>query len=217
MQHLAFVPKTSGPFEILCLGAHSDDIEIGAGGTILTLLRRYPAARVHWVVFAATHQREAEARNSAADFLSAAGQANIEIHDFPDGFFPDAFARLKRTFEALKSKVSPDLIFSHTRHDHHQDHRIVADLTWNTFRDHLILGYEVIKYDPDLGNPNLLVPLDRAIAEAKVGALMTHFRSQSSRRWFVPETFMAVMQIRGVHAAAPSGLAEGFYAPKMCI
>ena len=217
MQYLTFARDGSRPLEILCLGAHADDIEIGAGGTILTLLDRYPGARVHWIVFAANEVRAKEARASAAAFLAAASHFNVAVHDFHDGFFPSDFRLLKNTFEALKADVSPDLILSHFRNDHHQDHRIVADLTWNTFRDHLILGYEVIKYDPDLGNPNVFVPLDPVIAQTKVTALMDHFQSQRSRRWFIPETFMGMMHIRGVHAAAPSGLAEAFYGPKICL
>jgi LmbE family N-acetylglucosaminyl deacetylase len=217
MQHLTFARKATGRFEILCLGAHSDDIEIGAGGTILTLLDRFPDARVRWIVFAANEQRANEARASAMVFLSAAGEAKVTVHGFRDGFFPDEFSQLKQTFESLKAEINPDLILTHARGDHHQDHRVVADLTWNTFRDHLILGYEVIKYDPDLGNPNVFVPLEPNIAERKVNAIMDHFHSQHGRRWFVAETFLAVMRIRGVHSAAPSGLAEGFYGPKLCL
>jgi LmbE family N-acetylglucosaminyl deacetylase len=217
MQHLTFARANAKPLEILCLGAHSDDIEIGAGGTMLTLLDRYPGARVNWVVFAAREQRAAEARASATAFLAAAGSADVAIHEFRDGFFPDEFASLKKTFEILKSMVAPDLILTHTRNDHHQDHRVVAELTWNTFRDHLILGYEVIKFDPDLGNPNLFVPLQPEVAQAKVDALMNHFGTQRGRRWFTPGTFMGMMHIRGVHAAASSGLAEGFYGPKLCL
>jgi LmbE family N-acetylglucosaminyl deacetylase len=217
MQHLTLSRDIAKPLEILCLGAHSDDIEIGAGGTILTLLDRYPGTRVNWVVFAAKEQRAVEARASAAAFLAAAGRADVAIHEFRDGFFPDEFASLKKTFETLKSMVAPDLILTHTRNDHHQDHRVVAELTWNTFRNHLILGYEVIKFDPDLGNPNVFVPLQPELAQAKVDALMEHFSTQRGRRWFVPGTFMGMMHIRGVHAAAPSGLAEGFYGPKLCL
>jgi LmbE family N-acetylglucosaminyl deacetylase len=217
MQHLTFARNNAKPLEILCLGAHSDDIEIGAGGTILTLLDRYPGARVNWVVFAAKEQRAKEARASAAFFLAAAGWSDVAIHEFRDGFFPDEFAALKKSFENLKSVVTPDLILTHTKSDHHQDHRVVAELTWNTFRDHLILGYEVIKFDPDLGNPNVFVPIRPDVAQAKVDALMEHFNTQRQRRWFEPGTFMGMMHIRGVQAAAQSGLAEGFYGPKLCL
>jgi LmbE family N-acetylglucosaminyl deacetylase len=215
--HLTLARKGTQPLNILCLGAHSDDIEIGAGGTVLTILDRYPAAEVRWIVFAAGGQRAIEARASAAAFLVGAGRFEVTIYDFRDGFFPDQFGTLKTTFEDLKAQFTPDLVLSHSRNDHHQDHRVIADLTWNTFRDHLILGYEVIKYDPDLGNPNLFVPLEARVAQAKVDHLLEHFATQRGRRWFTAETFMGIMRVRGVHAAAQSGLAEGFYTPKLCL
>ncbi len=211
---LRLVPERT-PLSILCLGAHSDDIEIGAGGTVLTLLARHPGSRVRWVVFGAAGTRADEAQASARGFLSDAGQSRVDVHDFRDGFFPAAFATIKDMFEALKQEERPDLILTHMRADHHQDHRTLAELTWNTFRDHLVLGYEIPKYDPDLGNPELFVPLAPEIAERKVTLLMTHFPTQRQRRWFVPETFHGLMRLRGLQAAAPSGLAEGFHAPKL--
>jgi LmbE family N-acetylglucosaminyl deacetylase len=204
----------NAPLRILCLGAHSDDIEIGAGGTMLTLLRRHPAALVRWVVFSATGAREVEARDSAAAFLADAADSSVETHGFRDGFFPAEFVGMKETFETLKG-FQPDLILTHRRDDHHQDHRTVAELTWNTFRDHLVLAYEIPKYDPDLGNPNVFVPLTEEAAERKVAALMRHFGTQRSRRWFTPETFYGLMRIRGVQAAAASGLAEGLFGVKL--
>jgi LmbE family N-acetylglucosaminyl deacetylase len=204
------------PPTLLLLGAHSDDIEIGCGGTILTLLERHPGARVHWVVFSARGERAEEARAAAKRFLAGAGSAEVTLHTFRDGFFPAEFTALKEVFEGLKA-VKPDLVLTHRRADHHQDHRTLAELTWNTFRSHLVLEYEVPKYDPDLGNPNLFVPLDRAAAEAKVAALMAHFGSQRSRAWFTPETFLGLMRLRGVQCAAPTGLAEGFFAHKICL
>lgn len=214
MLPLALGPRTEQKLAILCLGAHADDIEIGAGGAILTLLERHSGSRVLWVVFSATPQRAAEARCSAGAFLERAGSAEVSVHDFQDGFFPSEFRPIKQTFEQMKA-FSPDLVLTHHKADHHQDHRVVAELTWNTFRDHLILEYEVPKYDPDLANPNVFIALSQLHAEAKIAALTTHFASQRSRRWFARETFLAMMQIRGVQAAAPSGLAEGFYAPKL--
>ncbi len=215
MQHLAFSGSNSGPLRILCLGAHSDDIEIGVGGTILTFLRQYSAVHVHWVVFSAGDARAIEARESAAAFLTHAGSSKVEIHKFRDGFFPAEFVELKEAFETLKQESQPDLILTHRRDDHHQDHRIVAELTWNTFRSHLILAYEIPKYDPDLGNPNVFVPLVEAEATRKVTTLMHHFGTQRSRHWFAPETFFGLMRLRGVQAAAPSGLAEGLYGVKL--
>lgn len=216
MLHLALAAPAARPLRILCLGAHSDDIEIGAGGTILALLERYPGAHVHWVVLSAPGERAQEAQTSAMAFLVKAGERRIDLHEFRDGLFPDETTSLKAVFEALKHDNAPDLIFTHVREDHHQDHRTVAEMTANTFRDHLVLGYEVPKYDPDLGNPNLLFGLSRTHADAKVALLMAHFATQRSRRWFLPETFRGLMHIRGVQSASPTGLAEGFYARKLC-
>ncbi|WP_245903656.1 PIG-L deacetylase family protein [Humitalea rosea] len=200
---------------ILCIGAHSDDIEIGAGGTILALLAQPRPVRVHWIVFSASPQRAQEARASAAEFLTGADAALIEVEDMRDGFFPAEFLRVKERFEVLKQASRPDLILTHTRDDHHQDHRCLAELTWNTFRKHLILGYEIPKYDPDLGNPNLFMPLSSEVAERKVAALMRHFKTQHARGWFTPETFHALMRLRGLQAAAQSGMAEAFHGPKL--
>jgi len=217
MLGLALNGHAGAPLSILCLGAHADDIEIGCGGALLTLLRRHPQSRVRWVVFAASQARAHEARLSATAFLQHAGSAEIVVHNFRDGYFPAQFAELKDQFEADKGGFTPDLVFTHARHDHHQDHRILAELSWNTFRNHLVLEYEILKYDPDLGNPNLFVPLAPELADSKVGALMTHFTSQHDRHWFTPETFYGHMRVRGVQCAAPSGFAEAFYAPKLCL
>ena len=217
MLPLALNPPPGEPLRILCLGAHSDDIEIGAGGALLTLLERHPGARVRWVVFSAPGERAQEARAAAAAFLAGAGEQRVDLHEFRDGLFPDETTGLKAAFEALKRDGAPDLIFTHTREDHHQDHRTVAEMTANTFRDHLVLGYEIPKYDPDFGNPNLFINLSPAHAEAKVAALMEHFATQRSKRWFRPETFRGLMHLRGVQSASPTGLAEGFYARKLCL
>lgn len=168
MQTLNLGRRDGAPLTILCLGAHADDIEIGAGGAIITLLDRYPGAHVRWVVFSATSERGDEARCSAGDFLAAAGWSSITVHSFRDGFFPSELPYVKDAFESLKETFQPNLIFTHHRADHHQDHRIIAELTWNTYRDHLVLEYEIPKYDPDMGNPNLFVPLQPGHAEAKV-------------------------------------------------
>ena len=216
MLRLALAAPADRPLRILCLGAHSDDIEIGAGGAILALLERHPGAHVHWVVFSAPGERAWEAQAAAAAFLATAGERRVDLHEFRDGLFPDEATSLKAAFEALKHGGAPDLIFTHVREDHHQDHRTVAEMTANTFRDHLVLGYEVPKYDPDLGNPNLFFDLSLTQADAKVAILMAHFASQRSRRWFRPETFRGLMHVRGVQSASPTGLAEGFYARKLC-
>jgi LmbE family N-acetylglucosaminyl deacetylase len=207
--------KTS--LSILCLGAHSDDIEIGCGGSVLNLLGRYPGATVTWMVLGASGPRIDEARASAAAFTQQARSCDVTVMDFRDGFFPAKFAEIKEAFERLKTQVEPDLIFTHMRADRHQDHRIVSDLTWNTFRRHLILEYEIPKYDGDLGQPNLYVPLSRAEADAKVDLLMTHFGTQRQRSWFTPDTFWALLRLRGIEAASPSGFAEAHFAHKVIV
>src|SRR5262249_8730539 len=163
------------------VGAHADDIDIGAGGTILTLLELHPGSRILWVVFSADEQRATEARGSAKAMLRAAASADVVIHHFSDGFFPSELVRMEHTFEELKS-FQPNLILTHYKADHHQDHRIVSELTWNTFRDHLVFEYEVLKYDPDLGNPNLFVQLSQDKAATKIDVLCKFFASQRQKR-----------------------------------
>jgi LmbE family N-acetylglucosaminyl deacetylase len=201
---------------ILCIGAHADDIEIGCGGTMLRLLRTFPRSTVHWVVFSAAGRRAGEARASAGRFLRGAGRRVVQVLEFRDGFFPDARTPIKEAFEALQP-VAPDLILTHTEHDRHQDHRLLAELTWNTFRDHLILEYEVPKYDGDLGSPNVFVPLGARERRRKIGILMASFPSQRRKRWFSPATFEALMRLRGVESAAREGYAEAFYARKLLL
>jgi LmbE family N-acetylglucosaminyl deacetylase len=215
--HLTLGAERDRALTILCLGAHSDDIEIGCGGTLLTLLDRYPTAAVHWVVLGAAGTRAAEAEASAGAFLRHAGRRHITVHGFRDGFFPADWVALKEAFEALKRDLSPDLILTHHRSDRHQDHRTVAELSWNTFRNHLVMEYEIPKYDADLGSPNLFVPLSRERAEAKVELLMTHFATQRQRSWFTPDTFWGLMRLRGIESASPSGFAEAFHAPKLLL
>ena len=205
------------PARVLALGAHSDDLEIGCGGTILRLVQEYPALEWHWLVLGATGERADEARASAEAFLEGAPARTVTVEAFRDGFFPYQGEQIKERFEELKRSFAPDLILTHYRHDLHQDHRLVADLTWNTFRDHLILEYEIPKYDGDLGSPNLFVRLDAATARRKVEGLLAGFPSQRSRRWFAEEVFLALMRLRGMESNAPSGYAEGFYCRKAVI
>jgi len=209
--------KTEEPLQILCLGAHSDDIEIGCGGTILQLAHRYPGCVFHWVVFSAIGVRETEARSSAALFTQSAVLAEPILKTYPDGFLPYVGADVKGSFEELKRAISPDLILSTSRKDAHQDHRLVAELTWNTFRDHLILEYEIPKYDGDLGQPSVFVPLSSGQCEQKIQYLMEVFASQQSKRWFQPETFRSLMRLRGMECNAPSGYAEAFYCRKLVL
>jgi len=209
--------NAESPFRILCLGAHSDDIEIGCGGTILRLVRQYPKCVLHWVVFSAVGVRADEARRAAALFAGAATIEGPLLQNFQDGFMPFTGAEVKAVFEDLKNAVSPDVIFTHNRRDAHQDHRLLAELTWNTFRDHLILEYEIPKYDGDLGQPNVFVPLETEVYNTKVRYIMDAFQSQHSKRWFRPETFLSLMRLRGMESNAPCGYAEAFYSRKLVI
>jgi LmbE family N-acetylglucosaminyl deacetylase len=206
----------AAPLKVLCLGAHSDDIEIGCGGTILRLLSAHRNLEIVWVVFSSSQEREREARNSAALFLQQAKQKEIIVNNFRDGFFPFDGAEIKNLFEGLK-RTSPDLIFTHNRNDAHQDHRMIEQMTWNTFRNHLILEYEIPKYDGDLGQPNFFVPLEQETYQRKIRYLMEAFNSQRTKRWFEPETFLALMRLRGMESVAPSGYAEAFFCRKLVI
>jgi LmbE family N-acetylglucosaminyl deacetylase len=205
------------PLRILCLGAHSDDVEIGCGGTVLRLLEERPASEVHWVVFSANGARESEARASAESFLAGARAKTIVTKSFRESYFPTAWADIKDFFEETRRAFEPDLVLTHHPKDLHQDHRVVGELTWNTFRNHLVLEYEIPKYEGDLGNPNLFVPLGRAHADRKVELLMQHFPSQASRPWFRPDTFHGLMSVRGVECHAPEGRAEAFHARKVVV
>ncbi len=200
---------------ILCIGAHADDIEIGCGGAILKLLADHSSAKVVWVVLSADDQREAEARRSADKFLADARESEIVIKRFRDTFFPYDGGEIKEFFRELQDRVSPDVIFTHRREDLHQDHQLVAELTWNTFRDHLILEYEIPKYEGDLGTPNVFYPLDRSVCARKVETIYREFVSQQSRSWFTEETFWSLLRIRGIECASPTGYAEAHYARKI--
>jgi LmbE family N-acetylglucosaminyl deacetylase len=203
------------PLKVLCLGAHSDDIEIGCGGTILRLLEQYKSTEVHWVVFSSDRTRSDEARSSAEAFLRTAKGKQITVKDFKDGFFPYCGAEIKTLFEELKQRVSPDVIFTHYRNDLHQDHRIICELTWNTWRDHLILEYEVPKYDGDFGTPNFFVELNETLCRRKLQCIVESFQSQRDKHWFAEETFLSVLRLRGMECRASSKYAEAFYSRKM--
>jgi LmbE family N-acetylglucosaminyl deacetylase len=217
MRPLTLRTDGDAALQILCLGAHSDDIEIGCGGTLLKLQAEHPNVNVHWVVFSADERRACEARRSVGLFLKPTCRRQVLVHSFRDGFFPSVWGEIKEQFEELKGQVSPDLVFTHYRGDRHQDHRVVSDLTWNTFRDHLILEYEIPKYDGDLASPNCYVPLDETTCRTKVDHVLAAFESQRGKRWFTSETVLGLMRLRGVEAAAPGGYAEGFYAHKLLL
>jgi LmbE family N-acetylglucosaminyl deacetylase len=200
---------------ILCLGAHSDDIEIGCGGSILRLLEENQNTEVYWIVFSADSKRKKEAESSADLFLAGAKKREIRVKNFRESFFPYIGADIKEYFEELKQQISPDLIFTPFREDLHQDHRLVAELTWNTFRDDLILEYEVVKYDGDLGSPNFFVPLNEPTCRKKIETIFKCFKTQGSRGWFTEDVFSSIMRIRGVECNAPDKFAEAFYCRKM--
>ncbi|MBT3069830.1 PIG-L family deacetylase [Rhodomicrobium sp. Az07] len=200
--------------DVLCLGAHSDDIEIGVGGTLLHWIASGADLHVHWAVLAANGERAREAKASAADFLTGAKKTTVEVHAFRDGYFDYQGADLKDWFEGLKRRVSPDIIFTHAREDAHQDHRAVSGLTWNSFRDHTILEYEIPKWDGDLRPLNMFVPLPAATVERKIQLLDRHFGSQRSKDWFNAATFRGLARLRGMECRAAEGFAEGFMARK---
>lgn len=208
--HLGRVTK------ILCLGAHADDIEIGCGGTLLAILAQQPAIEVTWVVLSAAGPRRKEAQAGAAAFLGGAARS-VVVRRFRDTFFPYIGGRIKEFFAELAGRVSPDIVFTHRRDDLHQDHRLTAELTWNTFRDHTIFEYEVPKYDGDLGQPSLFVPLDAATAQRKIELLLAAYPTQRARPWFRAETFGSLLRLRGLECNSPSGLAEAFYVRKLTL
>jgi LmbE family N-acetylglucosaminyl deacetylase len=199
---------------VLCLGAHSDDIEIGAGGAILRWIAMGVQLDVHWCVLSANGIRAEEAHASAAAFLAGGADVRIEIGSFRDGFFPYQGSEIKAWMEGVKGKCDPDIVLTHRRTDAHQDHRTVCDLTWNTFRDHLILEYEIPKWDGDLGKPNFYIPLDPAVMERKIELLLAHFGTQRSKDWFDAETFRGLARLRGMECRAPQRYAEAFTVQK---
>ena len=202
---------------ILCLGAHCDDIEIGCGGTLLRLLQEHPGSHVDWMVFSSTPPRRKEAQSAAALFLEKAKSKNVVILKFRDGFFPYDGARIKDEFERLKRLPAPDLIFTHCRHDLHQDHRLIQELTWNTYRGHLVLEYEIPKYDGDLGAPNFFMRLSDDHCREKIRHILAAFPTQALKHWFTEDLFRGLMRIRGIEAGGHTRHAEGFYCRKFVL
>jgi LmbE family N-acetylglucosaminyl deacetylase len=202
------------PRRVLAIGAHPDDIEIGCTGTILKLVEQDAVAEVRWVVLSGDGERAREARRSAEALLEGVPRSEVAVRDFPDGFFPYEGQRIKDFFEQLKDDFSPDVVFTHQRSDLHQDHRLSCELTWNTFRDHLILEYEVPKYDGDMSAPNAFVPLDERLRRRKVDHLMSYFGSQVSKGWFKEDLFSSLLRLRGMECNSPSSYAEAFFCRK---
>ena len=207
----------TGARSLLCIGAHCDDIEIGCGGTVLKLLASNPGIHVDWVVLTSDPERDIEARSAAEAMLADAASASVSIETFRGRFLPYVAADVKDYFDELGAKCKPDVVFTHFREDLHQDHRLLCDLTYNTFRDHLILEYEIPKYDGDIGRPNTFVCLTREQCERKVTTILERFPSQAEKYWFTSETFWGLLRLRGVEARSPSGYAEGFYSRKMVL
>ena len=216
MLPLRFNLAANQNLNILCIGAHSDDIEIGCGGTLLQLFSDYPV-KVTWVVLGASGNRNVEAENSAAEFLHNVSDAKVLISEFRNSYFPSQGQEIKEYIESIKGQCSPDLIFTHYRNDLHQDHRLVSEFTWNAFRDHNIYEYEIPKYDGDLGSPNTFFSLTRDECQTKIDLIMKHFVSQTERSWFTAETFWAMLRIRGIECNSPSGFAESHYIRKQII
>ncbi len=201
---------------ILCLGAHCDDIEIGCGGTLLRLQEQNPRLEIYWMVFSSTPARKREAVKSARLFLKSAAASRVIVKNFRDSYFPFQGARIKDSFEILKKSFAPDLIFTHFRGDLHQDHRLICELTWNSFRNHLILEYEIPKYDGDIGSPNFFVGLPESLCRQKIHGILSCFPSQRGKRWFTEDTFRATLRLRGIESNMLEGFAEGFYCRKLC-
>ena len=206
-----------GPARVLAVGCHADDIEIGCGGTILALAERRPDLEVTWLVLSGDGSRGDEARASAEAFLAGTAAPTVLVERFRDGFFPYVGGAVKERFEELKRELSPELIFTHVGIDLHQDHRLVSELTWNTFRDHLILEYEIPKWDADLTAPNVYVPLSEQVVARKVELLLEHFPSQRTKHWFTEDLFRSLMRLRGMEANSPSRFAEAFRCRKLVL
>jgi LmbE family N-acetylglucosaminyl deacetylase len=205
------------PLRVLAIGCHADDIELGCGGTLLALTEQHAGTEVTWLVLAAADARAEEAHASAGAFLERVQAKTVLVEGFRDGYFPYLGPELKDRFEELGRHVSPDVIFTHTGNDLHQDHRLVAELTWNTFRNHLIFEYEIPKYDADLTTPNVYVPLSQEHARRKIELLLEHFPSQRHKHWFTDDLFSSLMRLRGMEANSPTGLAEGFRCRKLVL
>jgi LmbE family N-acetylglucosaminyl deacetylase len=215
MLRVSFDGPSSALRNILCLGAHCDDIEIGCGATILRLLDENPGLKITWVVLSSTPQRRKEALNAAKLFLNDTNRHRVLVKNFHDSYFPYQGGKIKDFVNSLKSDRPPDLIFTHYRGDLHQDHRLVSELTWNAFRDHVVLEYEIPKYDGDLGSPNLFVEVSESLANQKIRNIMAAFQSQATKAWFTDDTFRALLRIRGIEAASKKKFAEAFYCRKM--
>jgi len=200
--------------EILCIGAHCDDIEIGCSGTVLRLLDAHPDIHITWLILTGNADRQAEAKASAINLIGA-DRVELVFHGFRDGYLPYIGETVKEAFEEIKSRTDPHLILCHWEGDRHQDHRFISELTASTFRKNLILEYEIPKYDGDMGRPNVFVPITEDILKKKISNLMRCYPSQVDKNWFDAETFTSLHRLRGVECGSDSRYAEGFYCRKM--
>jgi len=212
-----FSQRSNSIRSVLCLGAHADDIEIGCGGTILRWLEEYDNLEFHWVVLSSGRRRKKEALKAADLFLQGASKKTVAVESFRDGFFPYIGTEIKEYFEVLKKRVSPDVVLTHYRDDRHQDHRLVSDLTWNTFRKELILEYEIPKYDGDLGQPNLFMQLSEKVCQKKVRYILDVYQTQIQKHWLTEDTLRAMLRLRGVESRSAGKYAEAFYCRKMLL
>jgi LmbE family N-acetylglucosaminyl deacetylase len=218
MLKINFDKPSDEPLRVLCLGAHSDDIEIGCGGTVLKLAGQYQKyIEVRWVVFSASDERKKEAIDSANSFLAQVERKHIITYKHRDGFFPYTAIEIKESFEEMKKDFRPDIVFTHYRDDRHQDHRLISDLTWNTFRNHLILEYEIPKYDGDFGSPNFFVSLNDDVCKKKNELIIKYFQTQKEKHWLTEETLNSVLRLRGIESGRDSRYAEGFYCRKISL
>jgi LmbE family N-acetylglucosaminyl deacetylase len=215
MLALTLAPPSARQLDILCIGAHCDDIEIGCGGTILSLQRQYPRCKIHWLVLTSVPTRRQEAMTAVRKFIRPSARGEVRIGTLPDGYLPAHFSEVKTQFEDLKRAIHPDLILTHHELDRHQDHSLISQITWQTFRDHMIWEYEIPKYDGDLLTPNMYVPLVSAVAARKVAMIVRTFSSQETKSWFSAENLLAAMRIRGLESRSPSGFAEAFHCRKL--
>ena len=214
MLGLSLGPGKEDGLNLLCLGAHCDDIEIGCGGALLALQDKYSINTIRWEVFASTPARKKEAEAAAHSFVDSKSSLQLSIHSYRDAFLQESWSDIKEDFEGIKQSFQPDLILTHFGQDKHQDHRLISELTWNTFRNHLILEYEIPKYDGDLGQPQIFIPVTDGQAQKKVDILMDAYLSQAGKHWFEADTFLSLMRLRGLECGGEQKYAEGFYLRK---
>jgi LmbE family N-acetylglucosaminyl deacetylase len=214
---LRFKPDFPTDGTILCLGAHCDDIEIGCGGTLIEMRKSHPQLRFVWVVFSGDDIRERETRAAAAALLGAGANVAVEVLDFRGSYFPYCGAAIKDAFEVVRARVTPDLVMTHYLADRHQDHRLIAELTWNAFRSHAILEYEIPKYEGDLAQPGVYSPLSPATVDLKISTLLQCFPSQRDHQWFDADLFRGHLRLRGIECNSPTRHAEAFHGRKLVL